>query len=385
MTLQDSDSPNPSAQRFNDDLLLAEEDRQKAKISFPRLFPALDFPELRDLFARYDKAANQAKRRLRYAGLTAILLGVLALFGASAQPLLETKLSHQEGTPRQPPGDHHRHPVETAVIVFSAVAALSVIVLGALNAKNKRRWLGNRLMTERVRQFQFQMLATQCELILQAAAEEPTMEKFHEIRGRWLAKFCLDYEGHLSGKLTEILDDDADEKFLLHETEAPGTRDHNDAALVEMLEAYKILRIKHQIQYTNYKLTPDRIDLPSQQSSLLTGIALVCIIIVFAIHVVLLGLLYAPFQFVGDPSIHVIVVWTAIVALAARTLEEGLQPSRELERYRAYRARLGRLLAHFDEVLTLRERARVMIEIERAIYQEMRGFLKTNSEARFTI
>jgi hypothetical protein len=49
---------------------------------------------------------------------------------------------------------------------------------------------------------------------------------------------------------------------------------------------------------------------------------------------------------VRSAPVHVLVIWTVIVALAARAFEEGLQPTRELERYQAYKARLERLLYH---------------------------------------
>jgi hypothetical protein len=89
--------------------------------------------------------------------------------------------------------------------------------------------------------------------------------------------------------------------------------------------------------------------------------------------------------FLRGTSVHILIIWTVIVALAARTFEEGLQPTREVERYTAYRARLGRLLYQFDEATSVSERVRIMTEVERLVYQEMREFLKTNYEARFVL
>lgn len=365
------------AQGFNDDLLFTDEDRQKASSSFPNMFPVLDFPELRRLFCQYDACANESKHRLRQAGLAAILLGVLALLGASTQPLLEI-------------GSHgHFTIVPTIVIVLSATAGLLSIlisVFGVFNSRYKRRWLESRLMTERLRQFQFQILALHSTSILETLAGRQSIDQFDKLRRQWLSTFRIEYENHLSGKLTEILDDDVDEQFLLHESEALGSKHYDHSALEELFEAYKVLRIKHQLQFTNYKLSPERLDLPRQQVSLLSGITLTCIVIVFFVHFAIsISFINPGLAFVRNDAVHVLVVWTAIIALAARTFEEGLQPTRELERYTAYKARMGRLLSYFDEASTLREKVRVMTEVERAIYQEMRGFLKTNHEAHFTI
>lgn len=58
--------------KFNDDLLLLEEDRKLASIKYPTIFHVLDHPQLRQLFSKYDVPANRAKR-----------IGLIAGFGAS--------------------------------------------------------------------------------------------------------------------------------------------------------------------------------------------------------------------------------------------------------------------------------------------------------------
>ena len=54
-------------------------------------------------------------------------------------------------------------------------------------------------------------------------------------------------------------------------------------------------------------------------------------------------------HFVQEPWLHVAILWTAIAALTARALEEGLQPAREIERYSRYRAVLLRCRDQFDD------------------------------------
>jgi hypothetical protein len=195
---------------LNDDLLLTEEDRKLAASSFPAIVHVLDFPNLRDLFAAYEAPANRSKSLLHQGGLATIILGVIALVGASTEPLYGTL----------PPT------VAAALIVVSATAGLFSIIFGAFgvfSSSSKARWLEDRLMAERLRQFQFQMLVFHIPTIVGDAATAELKDQFFKARDRWLAKFQLEYKGHLSAKLKEILDDDADEQSALHDSDA-GTR-----------------------------------------------------------------------------------------------------------------------------------------------------------------
>jgi hypothetical protein len=83
--------------------------------------------------------------------------------------------------------------------------------------------------------------------------------------------------------------------------------------------------------------------------------------------------------------LHVGVVWLAIVALASRTLEEGLQLSREIERYEDYRAAVFDARSQLGHALTNEERVHAMIGMERISFDEMRSFLRTPSETSFLL
>jgi hypothetical protein len=79
--------------KFNDDLLLLDEDRKLASIKYPTIFHVLDDPQLRQLFLKYDVPANRAKRIGLIAGLGAIGFG----FGALGVAAIELGLSHPAG------------------------------------------------------------------------------------------------------------------------------------------------------------------------------------------------------------------------------------------------------------------------------------------------
>jgi hypothetical protein len=76
--------------KFNDDLLLRENDRKLAAIKYPSIAHVLDYPELRQLFSQYDATANRAKRKGLIAGILAIGFG----FGALAIAATEFLFSH---------------------------------------------------------------------------------------------------------------------------------------------------------------------------------------------------------------------------------------------------------------------------------------------------
>jgi len=386
--------PVPLPEEFNDDLLLSEQDRKWASDTFPALMHVLDFPQLRDDFSKYDDKANQSKKRLRRAGLATIALGVVALLGASTEPLFP-----------QPSSIVFPQPSSiVAYIIFgvSAFAGFLSIVISAFyvfRSPYKNVWLEARLMTERLRQFQFQILVFHIPTILSCASQPDFASRFGKARDRWYSTFKMEYAEHLSAMLKEVLDDDADEQYQLHVADAADNAPGSGPVLDEIFAAYKLLRIKHQILYANYKLGGDGFDFPRRQVSILSGISLICILFVFFAHfAVSISVVsqwlpqWLLFQTVKDVltyvlgvPLHVLIIWTVIFALAARTFEEGLQPTREVERYTAYRARLGHLLHNFDGASNLSERILLMTQVEQLIYQEMREFLKTNYKARFVL
>jgi hypothetical protein len=129
--------------RFNTDLLVNSGDLDNAKRAFPRIAHVLDHPALREAFGRFDRPANAAKRKGRIAGLLAIALGTIALAIAAATPIY-----------RDLPFKSWIGAVSAGFGVLSILIGLG----GALYAGAKRRWLCNRVMTERLRQFHFQAL-----------------------------------------------------------------------------------------------------------------------------------------------------------------------------------------------------------------------------------
>jgi hypothetical protein len=274
------------------------------------------------------------------------------------------------------------------VSMFAAafgVVSIAIGFGGVLYAGSKRRWLCNRLMTERLRQFHFQSFVCRWQEISDSMKDKSAVEKYEHQRDSWYASAFATLPAHLGAELTEILEDESDRKCWLHPLPASLPGDESARQLEQLLEAYRELRIQHQLHYANHQLRSGQ-DIfswsPRLQSGMFFYITVTCILVIFSIHLwIAFSLLFG----MSDPiDIHVAVVLAAIVALAARALQEGLQPEREIERYRHYRASIRAIRDRFDQA-TLTEKFEVMKEMERLSFDEMQNFLCSNNEARFVI
>jgi len=365
--------PTP-LEKFNDDLLLTDADQILAQERFPEVFHALNFPDLRDIFVRYDAQANRAKHLSRRAGIVAIFLGVVALLGASGTAIYEASL-----------GQWWSRAIG-GISAFLGIASLLVGSIGALTGQAKQRWLSNRLMTERLRQFQFQMLVCRISEVLESTGDQTARDRFISKRRAWLTEFMLAHQGHLTARLRSTLDDDAENDFLLHLPELRRPSTASERSLLQLFSAYRLLRLEHQLQFANYALRTDEAIFSTscvRQLGILRDVSLGFIFIVFLAHLAVALALAASWR--SFPALHLAIIWLVIGILAVRTVEEGLQPGREVERYAQYRAAILSLLKRFDGAASPSERISVMLETERAAYQEMRGFLKTNYDARYVL
>jgi hypothetical protein len=75
----------------------------------------------------------------------------------------------------------------------------------------------------------------------------------------------------------------------------------------------------------------------------------------------------------GKLLLHLFAVFCAVTALGMRTLEEGLQPKRELERYQNYSDDVQEIANHFERG-SCADKFQAMIEMEELAYNEMREF-----------
>ena len=368
--------------KFNDDLLLQEADQRFAEKKYPSIFHVLDHPELRELFCEYEAPALRAKNAGLKAGLLAIGFGLCA-FGVAAAALLLTASQLENWTS-----------VVLAVISgLCGVLSLLIGNIGVLSAGRKREWLYCRLMTERIRQFHFQTLAFRLPSILASLKDEAARSRFLSDRALWFESFKTRMVGRLDSVFASAIREDEQISACLHDGEETreGDAQYESNDLDPIFDAYRELRIMYQLSYVDYKLQDDYhifSSMPRRQSVVLSQAVFIWIILLLIMHIgVLTGALFPTSIFAAfhTPGAIVFIICLALLALATRAIEQGLQPEREIERYQQYRSAVRAIVERYDGASTHRSKLAIMREMEQLAFDEMRNFLITNERARFVM
>jgi hypothetical protein len=279
------------------------------------------------------------------------------------------------------------------IAAISAACGLIGIVIGGtgiLFATRKQEWLYGRLMTERIRQFHFQTFVFRLPEILRSLSGEEARAAFLLERKLWFDEFHAHFQGKLDEQFTSTLEDEIQKGAWLHETERGPGEIPEHPGLNRLFQAYRELRIMHQIGYANKQLKDDgRIfsAAPRRQAAVFSTISFVCVVLVCAIHVaVLAGVLTGSSMWAAHAEVaSLIIIWIAIAALAVRAIEDGLQPEREVERYQQYRSSVSFVLERFDAATSQTEKLQIMEEMERLVFDEMRNFLISGNRSRFVL
>jgi len=357
---------------FNTDILLDDADQAEAQREFPDIFFALDNPQLRETFTPIDRRANTAKARSRRWGVFAVLLATGALMLAGGEML------------------YHGLPKTTvrALAGIGGVAGIVSVLIGVFGImfrERKMRWLADRLATERIRQFHFQSYVFGAKEILRGAKDKAAAEAFIKARSSKFQSFEEHYLTKVDTILKDVVHHDHDEEGVLYEDHAFDIAE-DDPHLEEYFRAYVLFRFERQIGYCNHILREGEgfwKHAPSQQVKILGGIALACVFGILLLHGLVFVGAVADIAWMKGPMVHVFAIWAAVVALSARTFEEGFQPEREIERMRQYRLALKRIFSRFQKAKTMEAKFAAMVDLEKLSYEEMVLFLKGNYEAEF--
>jgi hypothetical protein len=132
------------------------------------------------------------------------------------------------------------------------VVSIAVGLGGALYAGAKRRWLLNRVMTERLREFHFQAFVCRWREIAASLAGPEAARAYAETREIGLHRLMAPYPGQLDSELTDLLEDETDAKCWLHQQQPLPAADETLPDLDELFAAYRDLRIRHHLDYANY-------------------------------------------------------------------------------------------------------------------------------------
>jgi hypothetical protein len=370
--------PASEARTFNDDLLINPGDLRYAEEQFPEIFPLLDNPALRRAFLRYEQRANEARLWVRRLGLFAVFFATVALLSAATASL-------------------RAHNSKVFAIIFEGGAVMAALVAGGSLWLGpwRKRWLESRFMTERLRQWHFQCLirrAHEIEMFFENKMTPEATQKFQAQRQNWLNDFLHDHEGKLGSKLDSLAGDLDYSSDWVHD---PPTKFKSDSfVLPNLYDAYRRLRFRHQYDYVTHKLSLAK-DLPFwdflkwpllRQESFIEGATSFCFIatILCALSVTIHHSFFAR-NTSADSLLGSLTLVIAIIGVALRTVQDGLGVTKEIERYRDYRSKVGRALLQFETTKDQHKRLRSMEELELAAVDELRGFLRTHRDARFVL
>jgi len=257
----------------------------------------------------------------------------------------------------------------------------------------RKRWLESRFMTERLRQWHFQILVRRGQEIEMSLIDRSpaTLETFRKQRKTWFDDFLHEYEGKLGSRMDSLANDPDFSSDWLHQ---PATN-FGSAGVVfdDVVEAYRRLRFNHQYDYSTYKLSAStdrppwqflKWPLLRQESAIRLAVSFCFVTALLCSVAVILNHSFAVQpdldRYMGSATLVI-----AIVGIAFRAIQEGLGISKDIERYRDYRGKVRRLLLCFEESTDRAKRLRLMEEMELAVVDELRGFLRTHREAIFAL
>jgi hypothetical protein len=361
---------------FNDDLLINEGDLEWAHRNYPRIAHILDHPALRVEFAKFERLASEAKQRVRFYGFVAVDASAVALLALVTRPIWP----HASWT-RWPAG----------ILELGGLFAALFAIGGLWSGKWKRRWLRNRLMTERLRQWHFQRIVRCGSEVESSCTGRAAMESFKQQRDLQLNHFIGEYKGHSDNELESVIRDPLESIAWLQETSS--SYDPKSNTTHEVFGAYERLRFRHQYGFATYKLKAESdepfwkfLQWPAKaQLVLLSGLSSTF----FTIALILSALLICGDFFAYSENLEVYLrtaaIAVAILGAALRTIQDGLGLDADIERYREYREKIGRLYDRFKNTNDTDHRLRLMTDLEYASVDEMQDFLRAHYKARFVL
>lgn len=360
---------------FNSDILIREDDRREAHREFGAIAFALENDALTETFAPIDRRANLSKARSRRWGALSALLASAALMIAAGALIYQDLSTAQLG-------------IVAAAGGVAVVASLVLGLSGLMLRKRKMRWLADRLTTERLRQFHFQAYVAHAADILAGAKDESARERYLKKRADAFVGFSKDHFAHVEERLNRLIGEDRPDDGMIFGTADTAVIDPDDPHLKQYLGAYEKLRFDRQLHYFDRTLREDDglwRSSPAGLAQIVGALALAAFFcIAAAIALAAMGSV-ADAGWMKGRTMQLAAIWAAIVAASARIFEEGLQPSREVERMRWHRYSVKQIEQRYDSAKSPAARIAAMRDLEKLCYDEMVEFLRNSSRARFVM
>lgn len=365
--------------QFNGDLLIGTHDQELAKKIYDEIIHVLDHAHLRAEFEKYDSAANAAKWWVHWIGLFAIILAAVALLGSAITPL-----------------SHHLHApkwVHTALLWAEIGGIIGVVIAagGIALSKRKEVWLRNRMMAEVIRLWHFQSLicrGKQIDICHVAVDQKAGKVQYRQERDLAFKKFLHEWTSAPDSHLQELIDNPAEGYAMLHDEHA--TFPAGSPVIDKIFQAYKAIRFKHQANYSGHKLQKktERLWILKWPAAVLQSrmqfFTSMCLVLSLMCSLLIVIGYFAHWTWT-EPYLPVAIIVFLVLNVAGRAVQDGLAAPEEFQRYSDYAGKIAYLKQRFETVQSNEEKLELMVEMERAALEELKGFLRAHDEARFIL
>lgn len=411
----DTDDAKTEQAFANYDLKAEAPEARKPTVRF-----AFEFRTLLEMFIPADEEALEARRASRISGIMAVVLVLSAMLLASLGPILSSAghapapgSSHAAASSdahgvqvdaHSAPADDHAAAVDAHYApaddghgeglnlhaVLGTVAALlgltgtALGITGMRRSAARRKWLRARLTTETLRMFHFHYISARLPELVAVAGDPARQEKYLADRAAALERLKAKVLADPEKELRRIMERKDETRFEDITPPMPEEGVEIPQIAADVFDVWRVLRLNWQAGYCDAKLErrhKGRFTI-KQMDEMFVGLGWFCVGAIILIHI---GHFVGMLASAQSAWLEAAVIWTALIALAGRAMEDGFQPQRELERYEQYRANVRVTTERFDAARTYAAKLEVLRAFERTSLEEMRVFLRTHARARFLL
>lgn len=346
---------------FNHDLLLRQADQERAALRWPDIAPALIDPALIRVFGLHEKRATFHKRLVQIFGSAAVLMMLVALLGYVAE--LWISASRASGP----------LPLLATCSELSALGALVSAFFASRYGPPRRRWLKHRFITEVLRQWHFRRLLDGAAI---GRSLDPQNKPTTAVDGT-LPALIHDLTGNVGDKMAELSQFRRDPLGPIPHSILPA----DVQPRLQMLSAYRALRLDHQREFAVYKLSADDRTFAGLSLGALGALTehLAAVTLVLALTCSITRLFVA---FAWSPTAAVSL---AVTGVAVRAWRDGFALEPERERYQEMLHELELLTTRWESAEDDERRFHIAEEVERAGLEELRSFIRTHERAQFLL
>jgi len=347
---------------FNHDIRLTLPEQQFARQKWPLTAHILIHEDLITLFSQHEKEAMRLKKVVQWLGTFAVLLMLIALLSSVLTIWSSTQQNQTTSS------------LTNVVIEACSLIGILLAFLASRYGPFRRKWMKHRFLTECLRRWHFSKIIKGDE-VDSSVKTNTTRKKYQERREAEFQSFVSELRGTLGQKMDRFLES-ADDPL----NEIPlATLPSNPEVCREILGAYYVLRLNHQLEYAVYKLSVEdktflniSIDLLTRQTDYLAAATLISAMVFSGVQII-----------VSVNWMPVTSISLAILGVAVRSWRDGLALGEDKERYQDMRYRLERLAARWSNAADDVERFKVAEDVESLATEELRAFIRTHERAQF--